>query len=76
MNDPEPKPEPKKEFDCLEFKRHVQEEIYEEIKDLTHEEEIEYFRRTSEEGPLGEWWKSVKRHSAVVREKPSDRYGK
>jgi len=33
-----------KEFDCLEMKRKIQAEIYSEIKDMTAEERISYFR--------------------------------
>ncbi len=41
-----------KPFDCIEFKRRVQQEIYETIKDMTPEEEIEYFRHAVETGPF------------------------
>ena len=51
--------EVKKEFDCVEFKRQAQARIYERIKGLSPEEEIEYFRKAADEGPLGEWWKSI-----------------
>ncbi len=34
-----------KEFDCVEMKRRVQEKIYEETKDMTNEELIEYFHK-------------------------------
>lgn len=54
------KTEVKKEFDCVEFKRRAQSRIYERIKGLSPEEEIEYFRRAADEGPLGDWWKSIK----------------
>ena len=49
-----------KSFDCLQFKRQVQEKIREEIEGMTLEEEQEFFRRRAEEGPLGGWWKAVK----------------
>lgn len=49
-----------KSFDCIEFKRKAQEEIYEEIKEMSWEEEVAYFQREAEKGPLGEWWKKVK----------------
>jgi len=39
----------KKTFDCVEMKRKVQEQIYEEIRDLSREDEIAYFHRASEE---------------------------
>jgi hypothetical protein len=48
-----------KAFDCIEYKRRVQAEIYEKIKDLTPGEEIDFFRRRAEEGSLGEWWRQV-----------------
>jgi hypothetical protein len=54
---------PKKGFDCVGFKRKVQGEIYQEIKGLSVEGEIEYFRRWAEEGPLGKWWKALERRS-------------
>ena len=54
------KPKAEKTFDCIEYKRRVQLRIYEDIKNLTPQEEIEYFRKKAEEGSLGDWWKSVK----------------
>jgi hypothetical protein len=56
----------KKEFDCVEFKRQAQSRIYERIKGLSPQEEIEYFRQAADEGPLGQWWKSI-RARAVPR---------
>ncbi len=52
-----------KGFDCVEFKRRAQERIYEEIRDLAPESEIEYFHRAVEAGPLGPWWRRVTRRS-------------
>jgi hypothetical protein len=49
----------KRGFDCVGFKRKVQAEIYQEIKGLSAEEEIEYFRRWAAKGPLGKWWKAL-----------------
>ena len=34
-----------KEFDCVEMKRRIQEKIYEETKEMTNEELIEYFHK-------------------------------
>jgi len=51
----------KKGFDCVAFKRQAQSRIYEQIKGLSPEEEIEYFRRAADEGPLGNWWKKLRR---------------
>ena len=53
---PKPKPET---FDCVEFKRQAQEKIYEEIKDLSIAEQLEYFRRKAASGPLGSWWSNL-----------------
>ncbi len=46
----------KKTFDCLEFKRSAQLSIYEEIKGLSREDQLSYFHRRAETGPLGAWW--------------------
>ena len=53
--------EAKKGFDCVRFKRQAQARIYERIKGLTPEEEIEYFQNAAAKGPLGDWWKAAKR---------------
>ena len=50
----------KKRFDCLAFKDKAQAEIYEEIKNLSPEEEVRYWRRATETGPLAKWWKAVR----------------
>jgi len=50
----------KKEFDCVEMKRKAQEEIYEEIKDLSLEEEIKYFNEAGER-----FWREIE----AMREK-------
>ena len=34
-----------KAFDCVEMKRRIQEKIYEETKNMTHEELLEYFHK-------------------------------
>jgi len=41
-----------KEFDCLEMKREIQAKIYEEIKDMSTEERILYFRISPELDPF------------------------
>ena len=47
------KPEKKnKDFDCLELKEQIQGRIYEEIKDLSPEEEIEYFKKKAKASGL------------------------
>ena len=40
-----------KAFDCIKMKREIQARIYEDIKDMTHEEEMEYWRRKVDESP-------------------------
>jgi hypothetical protein len=37
-----------KSFDCVEMKRKVQEEIWEEIKDMTREQQLNYWRDQGE----------------------------
>lgn len=39
----------KKDFDCVEMKRRGAQRVYETIKDMTREEEIEYWRRRTAE---------------------------
>ena len=45
-----------KAFDCIAFKRAAQLIIYEEIKNLSREEEIAYFRHKAETGSFKDWW--------------------
>lgn len=56
------KTDPENKFDCVEFKRQAQARIYERIKDLTPDEEIEYFRKAAETGPFGDWWRRMVTH--------------
>ena len=46
-------------IDCIEMKDRIQSEIYEQIKDLTPEEEIEFFRKGASQGPLGDFYRSL-----------------
>jgi hypothetical protein len=39
----------KKDFDAIAFKHKVQKEIYEEIKDLSPDERVEYFNKAGED---------------------------
>jgi hypothetical protein len=48
-----------KEFDCLKMKEEIQAKIYEEIKDMSAAEELEYFRKKSENSAL--WQRLVAR---------------
>ena len=47
-------------FDCLAFKWRVQEQIYEEIKGKTAEEQILYFRHHVETGPFSDLVKRLR----------------
>jgi hypothetical protein len=49
----------KRAFDCVEMKRKIQAQIYEEIKGLTQAEELAYWRKSADEGPWGDWWREV-----------------
>jgi hypothetical protein len=40
-----------KVFDCVQMKNKIQEEIYEEIKDLTPEEQVAYYQKAIQEDP-------------------------
>jgi len=62
------RPRPAKSSDCIEFKRQAQQEIYEEIKELSPEEEIAYFRRGAVTGPLAKLWKALERRAEGSRE--------
>ena len=61
----------KKTFDCLAYKDRVQEEIYEKIKDMTVQEQIDYYNHAAETGPLGNWWRSIRKHPARDAEDPA-----
>ena len=43
---------PIKGFDCIAFKRKVQEQIYQETKDMTPEQEMEYIHRNARESKI------------------------
>lgn len=53
-----------KEFKCVDFKHETQMQIYREIKNLTPEEEIKYFRRRAESSVFGKWWEKL--HGAAA----------
>jgi hypothetical protein len=57
----------RKKFDAVDMKRKAQEEIYEEIKDLSPDDRVEYFRKAAE----GFW-----REMSVVRDKKKAGTGK
>ena len=55
-----PQTKNERDFDCLEFKRRVQLDIYADIQGMTHEQERAYFQEGAERGPMGQWWKRIK----------------
>ncbi len=44
-----------KQFDCVEMKRRIQEQIYEETKGMDHEEFTAYMRKRIADGPFAEF---------------------
>ena len=58
-----------KSFDSLAYKRRVQSEVYEDVKEMSFEEERAYFQQRAERGPLGQWWKRIQ----AARREPTDR---
>lgn len=63
------KPTKGKSFDCMAFKRAAQAEIYQQIKGMTHEQEIAYFRKAAANGPLAKFWS---RSTASAAPNPAD----
>lgn len=55
-----------KKFDCLANKWQAEELIYEETKDLTDNEILEYFRKSVRDSKLDAWWKSLKKQTPTV----------
>ena len=43
----------KKTFDCLKMKEEIQAKIYNEIKDMTPDEKLNYFNRKAQNS---DWW--------------------
>jgi hypothetical protein len=53
-----------KAFDCLAFKDRVQAQVVAGIKGLTPQEQVEYFNRRAESGPLRRLWRKGVSQSA------------
>ena len=49
----------KKDFDCVELKRRIQAEIYNEIQHLSDAERQAWTRNRLASGPFAEQWKAV-----------------
>jgi hypothetical protein len=54
-----------KEFDCLEYKYRVQENIYSEIKNFNFEEEKEYFNRKAKSGSFGYLFEQLQSKTSI-----------
>ena len=52
-------------IDCMALKRKAQTEIYEEIKGLSADEEISYFRKRAQNGPFAHLWKNLSSRKKV-----------
>ena len=50
-----------KRFDCIAFKRQVQQEIDEQTKGMSDEQLIEYFDHAAESGPLADLWNRIRK---------------
>ena len=46
-------------INCVTLKRRAQEKIFAETKTMSPAEQIKYFRKRAQMGPLGAWWKKV-----------------
>lgn len=64
-----------KEFDCVEFKNEAQLEIYEQIKGLSPEAQIRYYRDRAASGVLGDWWKRVREQTARNKDESESTVG-
>lgn len=49
-----------KNFNCINYKRKAQSEIYKEIKDLSSQDEISYFHKKVLSGPFTDWLRNIK----------------
>jgi hypothetical protein len=57
--------EPIEGFDCVAFKREAQAKIYEETKNMTPEQYVEYIHRKAREGEMGELLERLKKKPAT-----------
>jgi hypothetical protein len=53
-------------FDSMAWLERVQAEIYEEIKDLTPAQELEYWRQAALRGPRRKEWREIYRRKGIV----------
>jgi hypothetical protein len=48
-----------KKFDCLAFKQKAQAQTYRDTNAMGSQELVDYFRKSSHSGALGDWWKTI-----------------
>lgn len=53
-------------FDCIAHKRKVQEEIYQETKGMTPQQELEYIHRKAREGEMGKLLERLRKKPATA----------
>ena len=58
-------------FDCVEFQRRAQSEIYEKTKDMMVEEQIAFFRQAAETGPFADLVRATRVRSDVEKQRTS-----
>jgi hypothetical protein len=46
-----------KSFDCLGYKKQVQEQLYEATKGMDAAQQVAFYRKQAREGSLGDVWK-------------------
>jgi hypothetical protein len=64
------------EPDCVGFKRRIQEQHYQQTRELEPDQEIDFFQRTAAEGPLGKWWTDLKQSQQHHVDRQAQRGGK
>lgn len=52
-------PQQNKEFDCIAIKREAQDQIYQETKGMSPDQQIQYFRNAVENSRFRDWWKKA-----------------
>ena len=60
-----------KRFDCVEMKRRIQEQIYEETKGMSTEEIVAYFHQRVEKGPFADLWMKAALKPTHASSRPS-----
>jgi chemotaxis regulatin CheY-phosphate phosphatase CheZ len=56
----------KKELDCIAMKRDVQNQIYEETKNLNPQQQMNYFRNAVKQSRFRKWWEEA--NSSLVKQ--------